>query len=45
VKLFETAEMVSQHLSVAEKDKQICAESLRQVDAFIDALDLKLQHA
>jgi len=42
---FETAEMVSQHLSAAEKDKQICTESLRQVDAFIDALDLKLQHA
>lgn len=42
---FETAEMVSQHLSAAEKDKQICAESLRQADAFIDALDLKLQHA
>jgi len=42
---FETAEMVSQHLSAAEKDKQICAESLRQADGFIDALDLKLQHA
>lgn len=42
---FETAEMVSQHLSASEKDKQICTESLRQADAFIDALDLKLQHA
>jgi hypothetical protein len=42
---FERAEKVSEHLSAAEKEKQISANSLRQADAFIDALDLKLQHA
>jgi hypothetical protein len=42
---FERAEKVSEHLSAAEKEKQISANSLRQADAFINALDLKLQHA
>ncbi|GAU29540.1 hypothetical protein TSUD_115620 [Trifolium subterraneum] len=42
---FERAEKVSELLSAAEKEKQISANSLKQADAFIDALDLKLQHA
>ncbi|KAH1164580.1 hypothetical protein AAZX31_01G230100 [Glycine max] len=42
---FERAEKVSDDLSAAEKEKQAFANSLREADAFVDALDLKLQHA
>jgi len=42
---FERAEKVSENLSVAEKEKQTFINSLREADAFVDALDLKLQHA
>ncbi|XP_004511277.1 uncharacterized protein [Cicer arietinum] len=42
---FERAEKISEHLSAAEKEKQIFASSLREADAFVDDLDLKLQHA
>ncbi|KAK7366455.1 hypothetical protein VNO80_08445 [Phaseolus coccineus] len=42
---FERAEKVSENLSVAEKEKQTYINSLREADAFVDALDLKLQHA
>jgi len=42
---FERAEKVSENLSVAEKEKQAYIYSLREADAFVDALDLKLQHA
>ncbi|KAI5423607.1 uncharacterized protein LOC127076887 [Lathyrus oleraceus] len=42
---FETAEKVSEYLSAADKEKQIFATSLKQADAFLGALDLKLQHA
>ncbi|XP_061354430.1 uncharacterized protein LOC133299044 [Gastrolobium bilobum] len=42
---FERAEKVSENLSAAEKDRQAFANSLREADAIIDALDLKLQHA
>ncbi|KAJ1388381.1 hypothetical protein SESBI_39208 [Sesbania bispinosa] len=42
---FERAEKVSEQLSSAEKEKQTFTNSLREADAFIDALDLKLQHA
>lgn len=42
---FDRAEKVSEHLSAAEKEKQIFANSLREADALIDSLDLKLQHA
>lgn len=42
---FERAEKVSENLSAAENEKQAFANSLRQADAFLDALDLKLQHA
>ncbi|KAL2349574.1 hypothetical protein Fmac_003574 [Flemingia macrophylla] len=42
---FEMAEKVSENLSAAEKEKQAFANLLREADAFVDALDLKLQHA
>nr|KYP37087.1 hypothetical protein KK1_041749 [Cajanus cajan] len=42
---FERAEKVSENLSAAEKEKQAFTNSLREADAFVDALDLKLQHA
>ncbi|CAJ1924173.1 unnamed protein product [Sphenostylis stenocarpa] len=42
---FEMAEKVSENLSVAEKEKQAYINSLREADAVVDALDLKLQHA
>lgn len=42
---FERAEKVSENLSAAENEKQAFANSLRRADAFLDALDLKLQHA
>ncbi|KAK7405818.1 hypothetical protein VNO78_07428 [Psophocarpus tetragonolobus] len=42
---FERAERVSENLSDAEKEKQAFINSLREADAFVDALDLKLQHA
>ncbi|KOM26651.1 hypothetical protein LR48_Vigan303s007300 [Vigna angularis] len=41
---FERAEKVSEKLSVAEKEKLTYINSLREADAFVDALDLKLQH-
>ncbi|KAK7308224.1 hypothetical protein VNO77_41825 [Canavalia gladiata] len=42
---FERAEQVSENLSAVEKEKQAFTNSLREADAFINALDLKLQHA
>ncbi|QCD91943.1 hypothetical protein DEO72_LG4g2912 [Vigna unguiculata] len=42
---FERAEKVSEKLSDAEKEKLSYINSLREADAVVDALDLKLQHA
>ncbi|XP_058778567.1 synaptonemal complex protein ZIP1-like [Vicia villosa] len=42
---FERAEKVSEDLSVAEKEKQVFASLLKEADAFLGDLDLKLQHA
>ena len=42
---FERAEKISENLSAAEKEKQALRNALREADAIIDALDLKLQQA
>lgn len=42
---FEMAERVSQDLFAAEKEKQASMNSLREADALIDSVDVKMQQA
>ncbi|KAI4299722.1 hypothetical protein L6164_033153 [Bauhinia variegata] len=42
---FQRAERISENLSAAEKEKQAFMNILREADALIDALDLKMQQA